>query len=231
MYYDATYIILIPAIILTFWAQFKVKSNFNKYSEVRNARGLTGAQAARIMLDANGLNDIPINQIAGSLTDHYDPTKRTVSLSQTVYGADSIAAVAVACHEIGHAIQHSEEYGPLKFRSSIVPVVNLTSKLSWPLAIIGLVLLSSGLYIGDTIFMIGVAFFGAVVLFHLVTLPVELNASKRALKQIEELGIVTADEKHGAKKVLKAAAMTYVAALATALANMLRLLAMRGRRN
>ena len=231
MYYDATYIILIPAIILTFWAQAKVKRNFNKYSEVRNARGLTGAQAARIMLDANGLNDIPINQIAGSLTDHYDPTKRTVSLSQTVYGADSIAAVAVACHEIGHAIQHSEEYGPLKFRSSIVPVVNLTSKLSWPLAIIGLVLLSSGLYIGDTIFMIGVAFFGAVVLFHLVTLPVELNASKRALKQIEELGIVTADEKHGAKKVLKAAAMTYVAALATALANMLRLFAMRGRRN
>lgn len=231
MYYDATYIILIPAIILTFWAQFKVKSNFNKYSEVRNARGLTGAQAARIMLDANGLNDIPINQIAGSLTDHYDPTKRTVSLSQTVYGADSIAAVAVACHEIGHAIQHSEEYRPLKFRSSIVPVVNLTSKLSWPLTVIGLVLLSSGLYIGDTIFMIGVAFFGAVVLFHLVTLPVELNASKRALKQIEELGIVTADEKHGAKKVLKAAAMTYVAALATALANMLRLFALRGRRN
>ena len=231
MYYDATYIILIPAIILTFWAQAKVKRNFNKYSEVRNARGLTGAQAARIMLDANGLNDIPINQIAGSLTDHYDPTKRTVSLSQTVYGADSIAAVAVACHEIGHAIQHSEEYRPLKFRSSIVPVVNLTSKLSWPLTVIGLVLLSGGLYIGDTIFMIGVAFFGAVVLFHLVTLPVELNASKRALKQIEELGIVTADEKHGAKKVLKAAAMTYVAALATALANMLRLFAMRGRRN
>ena len=192
---------------------------------------MTGAEAARRMLDANGLTNVQIEQIRGSLTDHYDPRKRVLRLSQSVYGINSIAAVSVACHEAGHAVQHAESYKPLKIRNSIVPLVNFASSLTWPLVIIGILLLANGSYMGDLLFNIGVITMLAVILFHTVTLPVEFNASSRALRQMDDLGIITEEENKGASKVLRAAAMTYVAALATAIANLLRILAMRGSRD
>lgn len=231
MTYYGSMIILIPAILFTMYAQSKVNSNFRRYSNVRNARNMTGAEAARRMLDANGLGNVQIEQVRGSLTDHYDPRKRVLRLSQSVYGVNSIAAVSVACHEAGHAVQHAESYKPLKIRNSIVPLVNFASSLTWPLVILGIVLLANGSYMGDLLFNIGVITMLAVILFHTVTLPVEFNASSRALKQMDELGIITEEENTGANKVLKAAAMTYVAALATAIANLLRILAMRGSRD
>lgn len=231
MTYYGSMIILIPAILFTMYAQSKVNSNFRRYSNVRNSRNMTGAEAARRMLDANGLGNVQIEQVRGSLTDHYDPRKRVLRLSQSVYGVNSIAAVSVACHEAGHAVQHAESYKPLKIRNSIVPLVNFASSLTWPLVILGIVLLSNGSYMGDLLFNIGVITMLAVILFHTVTLPVEFNASSRALKQMDELGIITEEENTGANKVLKAAAMTYVAALATAIANLLRILAMRGSRD
>ena len=231
MTYYGSMIILIPAIIFTMYAQSKVNSNFRRYSNIRNARNMTGAEAARRMLDANGLTNVQIEQIRGSLTDHYDPRKRVLRLSQSVYGVNSIAAVSVACHEAGHAVQHAESYKPLKIRNTIVPLVNFASGLTWPLVILGIILLANGSYMGDLLFNIGVITMLAVILFHTVTLPVEFNASSRALKQMDELGIITEEENTGANKVLRAAAMTYVAALATAIANLLRILAMRGSRN
>ena len=183
------------------------------------------------MLDANGLGTAQIEQVKGSLTDHYDPRKRVLRLSQSVYGVNSIAAVSVACHEAGHAVQHAESYKPLKVRNSIVPLVNFASSLTWPLVILGIILLANGSYMGDLLFNIGVITMLAVILFPTVTLPVEFNASSRALKQMDELGIIAEEENTGAKKVLRAAAMTYVAALATAIANLLRILAMRGSRD
>ena len=231
-WYDATYVILIPAILFTMYAQSKVTSNFSKYSKVRNHRGITGYQAARMMLDANGLRDVQIEQVSGSLTDHYDPRTRVLRLSESVYGVQSVAAVSVACHEVGHAIQHAESYAPLKVRNSIVPVVNFASSLSWPLAILGLILLGNGAYIGDAIFNVAVLAMLAVIFFHTITLPVEFNASSRAKVQMEELKIIVdGEEAKGAKQVLSAAAMTYVAALAAAIANLLRILAIRGRRD
>ncbi|MBQ1958983.1 MAG: zinc metallopeptidase [Firmicutes bacterium] len=231
-WYDATYVILIPAILFTLYAQSKVTSNFSKFSRVRNRRGITGYQAARMMLDANGLRDVQIEQVRGSLTDHYDPRSRVLRLSESVYGAESVAAVSVACHEVGHAIQHAKGYVPLQVRNSIVPVVNFASMLSWPMAIFGIILLGNGSYIGDTLFNIGVIAMLAVIFFHTVTLPVEYNASRRAKIQMEDLGIIVdGEEASGARKVLNAAAMTYVAALATAIANLLRILAIRGRRD
>lgn len=231
MTYYGSMIILIPAIIFTMYAQAKVNSNFRRYSNVRNLRNMTGAEAARRMLDANGLGRVQIEQVKGSLTDHYDPRKRVLRLSQSVYGVNSIAAVSVACHEAGHAVQHAESYKPLKVRNSIVPLVNFASSLTWPLVILGIILLANGSYMGDLLFNIGVIAMLAVILFHTVTLPVEFNASSRALKQMAELGIIAEEENTGAKKVLRAAAMTYVAALATAIANLLRILAMRGSRD
>ena len=231
MTYYGSMIILIPAIIFTMYAQSKVNSNFRKYSNIRNARNMTGAEAARRMLDANGLTNVQIEQTRGSLTDHYDPRKRVLRLSQSVYGVNSIAAVSVACHEAGHAVQHAESYKPLKIRNSIVPLVNFASSLTWPLVIIGILLLANGSYMGDLLFNIGVITMLAVILFHTVTLPVEFNASSRALRQMDDLGIITEEENKGASKVLRAAAMTYVAALATAIANLLRILAMRGSRD
>ena len=231
MTYYGSMIILIPAIIFTMYAQSKVNSNFRRYSNIRNARNMTGAEAARRMLDANGLTNVQIEQIRGSLTDHYDPRKRVLRLSQSVYGVNSIAAVSVACHEAGHAVQHAESYKPLKIRNTIVPLVNFASGLTWPLVILGIILLANGSYMGDLLFNIGVITMLAVILFHTVTLPVEFNASSRALRQMDDLGIITEEENKGASKVLRAAAMTYVAALATAIANLLRILAMRGSRD
>lgn len=231
MTYYGSMIILIPAIIFTMYAQAKVNSNFRRYSKVKNARNMTGAEAARIMLDVGGLRNVQIEQTRGSLTDHYDPRKRVLRLSQSVYSVNSIAAVSVACHEAGHALQHAEKYKPLTIRNSIVPVVSFASNLTWPLIVLGIILLSNGSYMGDILFNIGVITMLAVILFHTITLPVEFNASSRALKQMDELGIITEEENTGANKVLKAAAMTYVAALATAIANLLRILAIRGNRN
>lgn len=231
MSYEMSMIILFAAIILTMAAQAKVSSNFSKYSRVRNHKGISGAEAARAVLDANGLNDVTIEQVRGSLTDHYDPRHRVLRLSQTVYGVDSVAAVSVACHEAGHAIQHAESYAPLKIRNSIVPVVNLASRFSWLLIFIGIGLLYSGNYMGDLLFNIGVIAFVAVIVFHAVTLPVEFDASKRAIEQMEIQGIINGEEDLGARKVLGAAAMTYVASFAMAVANLLRILAMRGRRD
>lgn len=233
MYYDSTYILLLPAIIFTMIAQAKVNSAFRRYSNVRNRKNLTGAEAARRMLDYNGLHDVRINAINGNLTDHYNPRNRTLNLSSSVYGVASVAAVSVACHEAGHALQHAKGYVPLKLRNSIVPAVNFASRLAWPMIIIGILLLSAGSYemgyFGMLLLDIGVIGFAGVVVFHAITLPVEFNASRRAIDKMEELGLVAAEDIPGSKKVLRAAALTYVAALAMAVMNLLRILAIRGR--
>ena len=229
-YYDPTFIILIPALILTMVAQSKVSSAYKRYAKVRNGKGMTGAQAARIILDNNGLRDVRIEMIGGNLTDHYDPRNRVMRLSSRVYNEPSVASISIAAHESGHALQHAEGYMLLKLRNTIVPVVNFTSRLAWPLMLIGLMIASAGnLQNGYLIMDIGILFFAFVVLFHGLTLPVELNASNRAIKEMEEYGIIYSEERKGAKKVLSAAALTYIAALATAVANLLRLIAIRER--
>lgn len=227
--YYATGILLIPAIIFTLYAQMRVQASFKKYSRIRNHRNMTGAQAARRVLDANGLGDIQIEAVSGSLTDHYDPRAKVLRLSESVCDVNSVAAISVACHEAGHAIQHANGYAPLKIRNSIVPLANFASNFSWILVVIGIALLAYGSYMGDLLFDIGVLMMLAVILFHTITLPVEFNASSRAITQMEELGIVTEEENKGARKVLRAAALTYVAALAVAIGNLLRMLALRSR--
>ena len=229
MGYSMSTLLFFVAVIFTMYAQSKVNSAFRRYSRVRNERGFTGAEAARRVLDANGLNDVAIEHVRGSLTDHYDPRKRVLRLSESVYGVQSIAAVSVACHEAGHAIQHAENYSPLSIRNSIFPVVNFASRFCWILIIMGLIFSATNNYLGNMIFNIGVIFFVAVIAFHAITLPVEFNASSRAINQMEMQGVIVSEEKSGAKKVLSAAAMTYVASLAVAIANLLRILAMRGR--
>ena len=228
--FDPTVILLIPAILLTLYAQGKVTRAYRAFSGGANRRGITGAQAARRILDANGLSNVRIEMTGGTLTDHYDPKGRVMRLSPQVYNDSSIASVSIAAHESGHAIQHGTGYGLLSFRNAIVPLVNVVSTLSWPLLLAGIVIAGTGrITTGNLIFDIGILFFAGVVVFHLVTLPVELNASNRAIAQLQQLGIVGADETKGAKKVLSAAAMTYVAALATAVLNLVRLLLIRGR--
>lgn len=229
-YFDPTIIVMIPAIIFTMYAQGKVKSAYSKYQRVPGRKGITGYQAARMILDNNGMRHVPIESTAGTLSDHYDPKNDVMRLSNDVYNGTSIASVSIAAHESGHALQDGTSYGFLKFRSAIAPAVNLVSMASWPLILIGLVIIGIGnLTTGNMIFNLGILFFCAVVLFHTVTLPVELNASKRAVRQLVDLGIIDASEKRGAKKVLSAAAMTYVAALAVAIANLIRILLIRGR--
>ena len=233
MYYgfDPTIIILIPAIIFTIYAQGKVKSAYSTYSRIPVRSGITGEQTARMILNSNGMGHVPIADVAGELTDHYDPQKDLMRLSTGIRNGNSIAAVAIAAHESGHAIQDGSNYGFLKFRIAMVPVVNLVSGASWPLIIIGILMIAAGQAFGNIIFDIGVIMFLVVVLFHTVTLPVEFNASKRALVQLRELGIVDETEIRGAKKVLSAAAMTYVAALAVSILNLVRILAIRGSNN
>lgn len=229
-YFDPTIILLIPAIIFTFYAQVKVSGAYSTYLRVRNKNGITGAQAARKILDANGYGHIPIEITQGKLSDHYDPRKDVLRLSPDVSSQASIASVAIAAHEAGHAIQDQKEYGPLKVRNGIAPVVGIVSNLAWPLLIIGMVLNASGSYTtGNLLFNLGILFFLGVVVFHLITLPVELNASNRALTQLVDLGIIYPEEQVGAKKVLSAAALTYLAALAMAIANLIRILALRER--
>jgi uncharacterized protein len=228
--FDPTFIILIPAMIFAFYAQTKVSRAYNAYAKVGNRHGITGAQAARSILDSNGLADIPIEITAGRLSDHYDPKKRVMRLSQQVYNDASIASVAIAAHESGHAIQHGESYTPLKIRNLIAMPISMISWLSWPLLIVGILIIQMGYYSqGNLIFNIGIIAFTGVVLFHAVTLPVEFNASKRAISLLVDQGIIYPEEAGGAKKVLSAAAMTYLAALAVAVANLIRLLLIRGR--
>lgn len=226
-FFDPTIIILIPAMIIVGIAQAKVTSNFSRYSRVKGGKGITGAEAARKMLDKNGLYDVEIRPVKGSLTDHYDPRTRTVNLSEPVYGSDSVSAVGVACHECGHALQHAHNYFPLTFRGAIVPVVNFASSFSWILVVLGILLIGmseSGSGIGSMLLQLGIIAFCIVVLFHLVTLPVELNASRRAVNQISEMGLVLPENEAGVKKVLSAAALTYVGALIMSIANLLRIL-------
>lgn len=223
---DYYYIILVvPVIIFSAIVQAKLKSTYSKYSKVRNVRGITGAQAAQMVLGYYGIRDVRIECIGGNLSDHYDPTGNVIRLSEGVYSSSSIAAVGVACHEAGHAAQHAEGYVPIKIRNLILPVCNLGSHLSIPLLIIGLLLSY------DPLVWIGIGFFAFTAIFQFATLPVEFNASRRALSVIESNGLLSYEEKDGASKVLKAAAMTYVAALAVSIAQLLRLLLRFGRRN
>lgn len=232
MYYygfDPTFILLIPAMFFAFYAQARVQGAFRRYSDYPGGRGITGAEAARKVLDKHGLFEVPVVRVSGNLTDHYDPRDRSVHLSDSVYGSTSVAAVSVACHECGHAIQHEEAYTPLVVRDAIVPAVNFASSISWVLIMVGIGIIfasgsSSGNHLGALIMDIGIIAFAVVTFFHLITLPVEFNASRRGIREMEELELVNPQNIKGAKKVLKAAAMTYVAALATALANLLRLL-------
>lgn len=224
MYWDSTIIILIPAIIFSIVAQIMVKSAFSKYSKVRNSRGLTGADAAREILDRNGLTNVRIEHISGSLTDHYDPNANVIRLSDDVYGSATVAAVGVAAHEAGHAVQYAEGYYPIKIRNAIIPVTRFGSSLSTPLVILGLVLSL------DFLITAGILLFCAVVLFQAITLPVEFNASGRALKTLRSSHFLEDDEMKGARSVLTAAAMTYVAAMLSALLSLVRLLVISGRR-
>ena len=222
-YIDPTYLILIPAILISAWAQFKVSSTFNKYSTVRSINGYTGAQVARILLNDAGLQEVEILQVPGRLSDHYDPRAKVLRLSSDVYGSTSVASIGVAAHEVGHAIQDKESYSALVFRNAIVPVVNFSSSLSWILFFIGILLSYS------TLVTIGIILFSVVVLFQLVTLPVEFNASSRALKLLEARGILYDKEVEGARKVLSAAALTYVAATLMAVLQLVRLIAISNR--
>ena len=218
-YYDYSwYLLVLPAFLLALWAQFKVKATYSKYSKVLSARGRTAAEVARQILNDHGLSYVQVDMISGELTDNYDPRSNIVHLSQGVYNSTSIAAIGVAAHECGHAVQHAEEYAPLKLRSAIIPITNIGSSLSIPLFFIGL------LFNFSLLMNIGILLFGLVAVFQLITLPVEFNASRRALATIEERALLTEDEARGAKKVLSAAALTYVAALASSLAQLLRLI-------
>lgn len=225
MGFDWYYLVLVvPAMLLALWAQFKVNSTFRRYAQVPSLRQLTGAQAAETVLRQNGVTGVRIERVSGNLTDHYDPRQNVIRLSDSVYGSTSCAAIGVAAHEAGHAVQYAQEYTPIKVRQAIIPVTRIGSMMSWPLLIIGLVL-SSGILID-----IGLLLFSAVTLFQLVTLPVEFNASSRALKALEEGHLLTDEELVGAKRTLSAAAMTYVAALAVSLAQLLRLILLFGNR-
>ena len=230
---DTTILVLIPAMIFAFWAQMRVNSTFKKYAKIPSRRGLTGAEAARRVLDANGLRHVTIERVHGHLTDHFDPKAGVIRLSDATYASTSVAAIGVAAHEAGHAVQHAEGYVPIKVRSAIIPLTRFGSFLAMPLFLIGL-LMGSGSYLGygiGTIFMVtGILFFSFSTLFQLVTLPTEFNASARAMKALEDGGLLAADELPAAKATLSAAAMTYVAALASSLASLLRLILIFNRR-
>ena len=224
-YFDPTYILLIIGMILSLAASARVKSTFAIYSRVRSASGLTGAEAARRILRMAGITDVVVVPISSSLTDHYDPGTKKLALSQDVYDRTSVAAIGVAAHECGHAIQHAQNYAPLTIRSAIVPAANIGSTLSWPLFLAGLI------FSIRPLLTLGILLFTLAVLFQVVTLPVEFNASSRALKMLGSSGMLGTDEVRGAKKVLTAAALTYVAALASSILQLLRLIILAGGRD
>jgi uncharacterized protein len=224
---DPTFILLIPAMIFAFWAQWKVQSTYQQMSRVRAANGMTGREMARAIMTRNGLTDVAIEEVDGVLTDHYDPRSRKVRLSANNYQGDSLASIAVAAHEVGHALQHQSGYAPLAVRSAIAPVAGWASMAAFPLFLIGMFFHSSmSLFFMD----LGILFFSGAVLFQFVTLPVEFNASRRALAQLTETGAIAPQEVAGAKKVLDAAALTYVAAAAMAALQLLRLVLLRNSR-
>lgn len=228
--FDWTYIVLVlPCIIFSLWASSSVNSTFKRYSSVLSSRRITGAQAAQRVLSGNGVTNVRIERIAGNLTDHYDPRTNVIRLSDSVYDSHSVAAIGVACHEAGHAVQYAQNYAPIKLRAAIIPITNIGSKLAMPLILAGLLLTVLGSF-SNTLVLLGIACFGFSVVFQLVTLPVEFNASRRAMNAIEQTGILTEDEQRGAKKTLQAAAMTYVAATAVALSQLLRLILLFGNR-
>jgi Zn-dependent membrane protease YugP len=221
-FWDPTMILLIPAIALALWAQFRVSSTYKKYMQVASAQGVTGQKAAQYLLQRNGIPGVAVEAVEGKLSDHYDPRSKTVRLSQDNYRSTSLSALAVAAHEVGHAIQDHNGYAPLKLRHAILPATNLGSMAAFPLFIIGM------LFSTPILMDIGIILFAGVVIFHFVTLPVEFNASNRALAQLGDNGMLLQEEVRGARKVLNAAALTYVAATAMALLNLIRLLILRG---
>lgn len=231
MYIDYSYIVyVLPAVLFAMWASSHVNSTFRRYSKQYSMRNMTGYDAARSVLDANGLYTVRIERVSGNLTDHYDPRANVIRLSDSVYGQTSTAAIGVAAHEAGHAIQYARGYMPIKVRNAIIPVTNLGSKLAMPLILVGLLFAGNGSAMGNLAY-VGVACFGLSTLFQLFTLPTEFDASRRAVYAIENCGILSQDEVRGSKKVLKAAALTYVAALAVSLMQLLRLLMLVNRRN
>lgn len=223
--FDWTILLVIPGLIISVWAQIKVTTTFNKYSKIRTKRGMTGYDAARRILDSNGLSHVRIEQIGGHLSDHYDPRANVIRLSQEVYSTSSPAAIGVAAHEAGHAIQYATQYGPIKLRAGLVSVTKFSSALAIPLFFIGLMFASEALMVG------GIVLYAAIAFFQLVTLPVEFNASARALKVLSTSGTLNPDELSASRKVLTAAALTYVAALLTSLLTLLRLLLLANSRN
>lgn len=225
MGYYSSMILLLPAMIFAFYAQSKVKRSFKRYLQIRNMRGYTGAEAARIILDRNGLKDVNIEQIGGYLSDHYDPRKKVLRLSSNVYKETSIASISVAAHEAGHAMQHSTGYSALNFRNQLAPVASIASQVAVPLAFIGLLFKTSGLI------TLGIYIYLAAIAFHVITLPVEFNASSRAIQQLTSNGLICNEEIKSAKSVLNAAALTYIAAVAVSIAQLLRLLILRNSRD
>lgn len=228
--FDWTYLVfIVPCIIITLICQVRVQSTFSKYSKIRNSRNITGAQAAEYVLRQNGVTGVRIEHVSGSMTDHFDPRTNVIRLSDTVYNSNSVAAVGVACHEAGHAVQHAEGYLPNKIRGIILPMAKIGSQLSWILILLGLVFTAK---VGFVLLYIGIVLFSLSVLFTIATLPVEFNASKRALECIRESDLLYGDEYTGAKRTLQAAAMTYVASALTAIMQLLRLIIIaRGRRD
>ena len=222
-YFDWTWILLIPAMILSMWAQANVNGTFKKYSKVNNRFGYTGAEVARRILDMNGLYSVQIERVNGNLTDHFDPRTNVVRLSEATYDSTSVGAIGVAAHEVGHAVQHATGYTAIKIRNAIVPAVNICNMLSMPILVLGL-------FLSYTLVELGIILFSATVLFQLITLPVEFNASSRAIKTLEGQNLLTADETAGAKKVLNAAALTYVAAAFSAIMSLLRIILIFGNR-
>lgn len=227
-YFDPTYILVIIGAVICLLASARVKSTFRKYNQVRSMSGMTGAQAAERILQAAGIYDVSIQHVSGELTDHYDPRNKVLRLSDSTYASPSVAAVGVAAHECGHAIQHQKSYAPLSIRSAIVPVANFGSAIAWPLIIVGMFITSNT---GALLINIGILCFSLAVLFQLVTLPVEFNASSRAVRILGDTGILDSQELKSTRKVLGAAALTYVASAASAILQLLRLLLLFGGRN
>ena len=228
--FDFTYVVLVlPCIILSIWASANVNSTFKRYAKQLSSRHITGAEAAQRVLSANGVTNVHITRVSGNLTDHFDPRDNVIRLSDSVYDNTSTAAIGVACHEAGHAVQYASNYAPIKLRAAIIPVTNIGSKLAMPLILLGL-LFSAGAEANYTLVYLGIACFSLSLVFQLVTLPVEFNASRRAMMAIRDGNILTEEEQKGARKTLTAAAMTYVAAMAVSLAQLLRLLILFGGR-
>ena len=227
---DWTYLILVlPCILISVWASSNVNSTFNKYSKQFSYRRITGAQAAQRVLQANGVYGVRIDRVNGNLTDHFDPKSNVIRLSDSVYDSTSTAAIGVSCHEAGHAVQYAQNYAPIKIRAAIIPLTNFGSKIAMPLILAGILFTAFGSF-SDTLVYMGIAAFGLSLIFQLVTLPVEFNASRRAMNAISQTGILTTEEQRGARKTLTAAALTYVAATAVSLAQLLRLILLFGRR-